>query len=188
MSMHKIPLTPIEESGLRAHGLDIGKPSQLSDAFRQGVRYASAQLQSQVGEAVEVFAYGSSDGYQPVLPRQSIGSNGERISCYDKPLMTVAQHKRLMLALAIRCEQKGAFKTCMECGYQDGHDMICQYHESKRANQRLEGEVKRLREALEGALTSGRGTSGRIILDARDEAKLRAALSTANGEEKNHGL
>ena len=42
MSMHKIPLTPIEESGLRAHGLDIGKPSQLSDAFRQGVRYAIA--------------------------------------------------------------------------------------------------------------------------------------------------
>ena len=52
MSMHKIPLTPIEESGLRAHGLDIGKPSQLSDAFRQGVRYASAQLTSQGGEAV----------------------------------------------------------------------------------------------------------------------------------------
>ena len=108
-----------------------------------------AQLTSQGGEAVEVFAYGSSDGYQPVLPRQSIGSNGERISCYDKPLMTVAQHKRLMLALAIRCEQKGAFKTCMECGYQDGHDMICQYHESKRANQRLEEVVKRLREALD---------------------------------------
>ena len=37
MSMHKIPLTPTEEAGLRAHGLDIGKPSQLSDAFRQGV-------------------------------------------------------------------------------------------------------------------------------------------------------
>ncbi len=37
-------------------------------------------------EAVEVFAYGSSAGYQPVLLRQSIGSNGERISCYDIPL------------------------------------------------------------------------------------------------------
>lgn len=52
MSMHKIPLTPIEEAGLRAHGLDIGAPSQLSDAFRQGVRFASAQLPSQGGEAV----------------------------------------------------------------------------------------------------------------------------------------
>lgn len=39
MSMHKTPLTPTEEAGLRAHGLDIGKPSQLSDAFRQGVAW-----------------------------------------------------------------------------------------------------------------------------------------------------
>jgi hypothetical protein len=39
MSMHKTPLTPAEESGLRAHGLDIGTPSQLSDAFRQGVAW-----------------------------------------------------------------------------------------------------------------------------------------------------
>lgn len=54
MSMHKIPLTPIEEAGIRAHGLDIGTPSQLSDAFRQGVRYASAQLPTKGSEAVEV--------------------------------------------------------------------------------------------------------------------------------------
>ena len=39
MSMHKIPLTPTEDAGLRAHGLDIGTPSQLSDAFRQGVAW-----------------------------------------------------------------------------------------------------------------------------------------------------
>jgi hypothetical protein len=43
MSMHKIPLTPIEEAGLRAHGLDIGTPSQLSDAFRQGIAWAQSQ-------------------------------------------------------------------------------------------------------------------------------------------------
>ena len=40
MSQHKIPLTPIEESGLRAHRLPIGKPSQLSDVFRQGILWA----------------------------------------------------------------------------------------------------------------------------------------------------
>jgi len=40
MSQHKIPLTPIEESGLRAHRLPIGKPSQLSDVFRQGIKWA----------------------------------------------------------------------------------------------------------------------------------------------------
>ena len=39
MSMHKTPLKPTEESGLRAHGLAIGTPSQLSDVFRQGLAY-----------------------------------------------------------------------------------------------------------------------------------------------------
>lgn len=43
MSMHKKPLTRLEEDGLRAHGLFIGTPSQLSDAFRQGVAWALAQ-------------------------------------------------------------------------------------------------------------------------------------------------
>jgi len=38
--MHKIPLTPLEESGLRAHRLPIGKPNQLSDVFRHGVKWA----------------------------------------------------------------------------------------------------------------------------------------------------
>lgn len=41
MSMHKIPLTPLEEEGLKKHGLDIGTPSQLSDAFRLGVKWAN---------------------------------------------------------------------------------------------------------------------------------------------------
>lgn len=47
MSMHRIPLTKTEEAGLRAHGLDIGTPSQLSDVFRQGVAWglkAAAEL------------------------------------------------------------------------------------------------------------------------------------------------
>lgn len=39
MSMHNIPLTEIEEAGLREHGLNIGVPSQTSDAFRQGVAW-----------------------------------------------------------------------------------------------------------------------------------------------------
>jgi len=40
MSMHKIPMTPLEEEGLRLHGLPIGTPSQRSDTFRQGVAWA----------------------------------------------------------------------------------------------------------------------------------------------------
>lgn len=40
MSMHRIPLTDIEKAGLIAHGLPIGNPSQVSDAFRQGIQWA----------------------------------------------------------------------------------------------------------------------------------------------------
>ena len=40
MSMHKMPLTDLEHAGLINHGLDVGKPSQLSDAFRHGMKWA----------------------------------------------------------------------------------------------------------------------------------------------------
>jgi len=40
MSMHKKPLTQIEEDGLRTHGLTTGSPSQLSDVFRHGMAWA----------------------------------------------------------------------------------------------------------------------------------------------------
>lgn len=40
MSMHRIPLTELERAGLVAHGLAVGKPSQLSDVFRHGVKWA----------------------------------------------------------------------------------------------------------------------------------------------------
>lgn len=46
MSMHKIPLTQIEEEGLRSHGFAIGTPSQLSDAFRLGVAAGQAAERS----------------------------------------------------------------------------------------------------------------------------------------------
>jgi hypothetical protein len=40
MSMHIKPLAPIEEAGLRAHGLPVGTPSQLADAFRLGMAWS----------------------------------------------------------------------------------------------------------------------------------------------------
>lgn len=47
MSMHNIPLTDIERVGLHAHKLPIGEPSQLSDAFRLGVRWAQQHSMQQ---------------------------------------------------------------------------------------------------------------------------------------------
>jgi hypothetical protein len=41
MSMHKTPLTAIEETGMLTHwlGNSIGKPSQAADLFRAGVAW-----------------------------------------------------------------------------------------------------------------------------------------------------
>lgn len=97
---------------------------------------ARAQPPSQGGEAVEVVGWACH--FQIEVLRHVPLTGGMKVSGrererYHIPLMTVAQHKRMMLALVARCYQEGAFKTCLECGYQDGHDQICQYHESKRA-------------------------------------------------------
>lgn len=40
MSMHKVPLTELERSGLVAHHLRVDTPSQLSDCFRLGIKWA----------------------------------------------------------------------------------------------------------------------------------------------------
>ena len=92
-----------------------------------------AQLPSQGGEAVEVVAYRVSLPSEPELGHWfDEHAESDPQMCKHEPLMTVAQHQRMMLALVARCYQEGAFKTCLECGYQDGHDLICQYHESNR--------------------------------------------------------
>ena len=45
--MKPVLMTPVEEAGLRAHGLDIGTPSQLSDVFRQGVAWGMEACKKQ---------------------------------------------------------------------------------------------------------------------------------------------
>lgn len=50
MSMHKKPLTTIEETGLIAHGFGryIGKPSMAADIFRTGVAWAQMSTADQI--------------------------------------------------------------------------------------------------------------------------------------------
>lgn len=50
MSMHKTPLTTIEETGLIAHGFgrDIGRPSQAADIFRHGVAWGQMSVADQI--------------------------------------------------------------------------------------------------------------------------------------------
>ena len=66
MSDRKKPLTALEESGLIAHRLPIGKPSQLADAFRHGIAWAERARLSEpewipVGERLPVVPEGMSN-------------------------------------------------------------------------------------------------------------------------------
>ena len=64
MSMHQTPLTDIERDGLKAHGLPIGTPSQMSDCFRHGVKWAQEQLQAE--ESLKILfakSYEEKNGY-----------------------------------------------------------------------------------------------------------------------------
>ena len=59
MSMHRKPLTPTEEAGLRVHGMqrDIGTLSQLADVFRQGVAWGEAAIRTAtVLECIDIVA------------------------------------------------------------------------------------------------------------------------------------
>lgn len=58
MSMHLKPMTPEEESGLRAHGLPVGTPSQLADAFRLGMAWSEkARAEAALAEPKSDVAY-----------------------------------------------------------------------------------------------------------------------------------
>lgn len=45
MSLHVVEPSPVELAGMKKHGFAIGKPSQLSDAFRLGVQHGLTQVQ-----------------------------------------------------------------------------------------------------------------------------------------------
>lgn len=85
MSMHKIPLTRIEESGLLVHGLDMGKPSQLSDAFRQGVAWGQkAERESWLHECemeYDVETVVRRMGYASSNPEENEMSSPATINC-----------------------------------------------------------------------------------------------------------
>lgn len=49
MSQHKTPLTDLEREGLLAYRLPVGEPSQLSDAFRNGMAWALSSLRNDAG-------------------------------------------------------------------------------------------------------------------------------------------
>lgn len=74
MSLHKKPLSELEREGLEAHGLDIGKPSQLSDVFRLGVAWALRQESETKAQAVDEAYLNGARGFR------------EHLATYFKPV------------------------------------------------------------------------------------------------------
>lgn len=73
MSMHKLALTEIEREGLKKHGLDIGKPSQLSDVFRQGVAHGAAAAREACARVAEDWDTDSADPRDVATAIREIG-------------------------------------------------------------------------------------------------------------------
>ena len=68
MSMHKKPLTEIEEKGLKAHGLAIGTPSQLSDCFRLGMQWQEDNGEDLIRDSAIEMLQNLRDEQQPLPP------------------------------------------------------------------------------------------------------------------------
>ena len=85
------------------------------------------------------------------LPRPvGMKVKGSKDDRYSEPVVLLKDARAALISLAARCQQEGAFKACLECGYQDGHDEICQFH----ATNRKQGQPSHVsvvpRELLEG--------------------------------------
>ena len=108
-------------------------------------------LPTQQGEGVaveqkplEVVGYASPGQIEIVrkLPRTGgMKVKGCKDGRYTEPVVLLSDARRAMISLVARCQREGAFKTCLECGYQDGHDEICQFHARNRKLQQSEQGV-----------------------------------------------
>lgn len=113
MSMHKIPLSQLEEDGLRAHGLDIGTPSQLSDVFRHGIAWAQkSQLEAIRAAGGEVVADDLIARCAEILEWQKSGVlSGNALRSYAAGKRYSGDHNELQIAEADTAREAYKFVT-----------------------------------------------------------------------------
>lgn len=118
----------------------VAERDQLQDAL-------SAQQSEPVTDKpspLEVIGYASPGQIEILreLPRTGgMKVKGRKDDRYSEPVVLLSDARAAMISLAARCQQEGAFKTCLECGYQDGHDEICEFHASNRKPKQSEQDV-----------------------------------------------
>lgn len=132
---------------------------------------------------LEVIGYASPGQIEILreLPRTGgMKVKGRKDDRYSEPVVLLSDARAAMISLAARCQQEGAFKTCLECGYQDGHDDICQFHASNRkpqqsAPERVSVPVEQLKIATEILLDPRAYGVGLAMVHGK---KLRALLAS----------
>lgn len=143
-----------------ATGADPGNDCASVDALRAAIapmwnrRALSVQQSATVAveqKPLDVIGYASPGQIEILrsLPRTGgMTVNGRKDDHYSEPVVLLKDARAAMISLAARCQQEGAFKVCLECGYQDGHDEICQFHATNR-KQGQSSHVSVSRELLE---------------------------------------
>lgn len=143
-----------------ATGADPGNDCATVDALRAAIapmwnrRALSEQQAATVAiepKPLDVIGYASPGQVEILrsLPRTGgMKLKGRKDDRYSEPVVLLSDARAAMISLAARCQQEGAFKVCLECGYQDGHDEICQFHATNR-KQGQSSHVSVSRELLE---------------------------------------
>lgn len=174
-----------DDEGNTTYGMHIACAECLEEGSTTLAEFAAPRAAAQpvTAELLEVIGYASPGQIEILrtLPRTGgMKVKGCKDNRYTEPVVLLSAARSALFAAVIRCEQAGAFKTCMECGYQDGHDPICNFHEGKR---QPNPDVARLREALEGVWKRCRG-SGYVGQDGQYLKVVRATLDQVSGRNE----
>lgn len=90
MSLHKVPLSDLERSGLVSHGLSVGEPSMTSDAFRLGIAWALGALACEklpVGHTIPAAQYLADERVKALEVAKALTSTVS-VDYYDNPGMS----------------------------------------------------------------------------------------------------
>lgn len=152
MSMHLKPMTPEEESGLRAHGLPVGTPSQLADAFRLGMAWADKAR----AEAALAEPQPDADGaWKASVIDQLIIAHILTAEHENDPLKAIQDLLAYHADIAVDPRVSGAAAKLMEQAKAEEREacaLVCESRES-----RVTGSVAILRGAASAILARGQG-------------------------------
>lgn len=121
MSMHLKPLTSEEEAGLRAHGLPVGGPSQLADAFRLGMAWAEkARAEAALAEEVRTYVQAVPDHCDRITWRGAyyhLTPSGNPTEGQAPDATTVAAIERILTEVMDEAARNGADSRSMPDDY-----------------------------------------------------------------------